>query len=58
MTDNAFKIPIATLEVSGKVEGMDAATFESLAKQAEQVCPVSNAVRGNVAINVVTKLAS
>jgi lipoyl-dependent peroxiredoxin len=36
------------LDVQGKVPGLDEAGFEKAAQQAEQACPVSNALRNNV----------
>ena len=56
MVDGAFKITKADLEVSGSVTGIDAETFDTLARSAEQMCPVSNAVRGNVEISLTTQL--
>lgn len=47
-----FEIKHANVTISGKVPGMDAATFEELAKKAEETCPISNAIRGNVPIDV------
>jgi lipoyl-dependent peroxiredoxin len=40
------------LSVRGRVAGLDQAGFEQLAKQGEQGCPVSNALRGNVEIGL------
>lgn len=34
------------------LEGIDAARFEEVARTAEQRCPISNAIRGNVNITV------
>lgn len=42
----------ADLEVAGSVPGLDAAAFEREAREAEQSCPVSNAVRNNVEISL------
>jgi osmotically inducible protein OsmC len=50
------KISTMHLEVTGKVPGLDAAGFEAAAHKADQGCPVSNALRNNVAIQVHTKL--
>ncbi|MCA9834604.1 MAG: OsmC family peroxiredoxin [Thermomicrobiales bacterium] len=47
-----FKITHANVTISGKVPGLTAEQFESLATTAEQTCPISNAIRGNVPINV------
>lgn len=46
------------LEVRGKVPGLNAADFEQAAQQAEQLCPVSNALRKNVAIQLNAHLES
>jgi lipoyl-dependent peroxiredoxin len=46
------------LEVRGKVPGLDAADFEQAAQQAEQLCPVSNALRNNVVIQLNAHLES
>ncbi len=43
-------------EVRGKVPGLDAAAFKRAARQAEQLCPVSNALRNNVAIHLNARL--
>jgi lipoyl-dependent peroxiredoxin len=40
------------LSVTGRVTGLDQAGFERLAKEGEQGCPVSNALRGNVEIGL------
>lgn len=44
------------LDVTGKVDGVDQATFEQMAQQAGQNCPVSGALKGNVPIEVNAKL--
>jgi osmotically inducible protein OsmC len=46
------------LAVSGRVAGLDAAEFQRLAKEGEQGCPVSNALRGNVEISLDVTLES
>ncbi|MGH2498406.1 MAG: OsmC family peroxiredoxin [Ktedonobacteraceae bacterium] len=46
------------LEVRSKVPGLDAADFERAARQAEQLCPVPNALRNNVAIQLNAHLES
>ncbi|HLZ22587.1 MAG TPA: OsmC family peroxiredoxin [Ktedonobacterales bacterium] len=51
-TDTGVKIGSVTLDVTGTVPGLDEAGFEAAARQAEQSCPVSNALRNNVAITV------
>ena len=47
-----LKVTTMVLEVRGRVPGLDAEGFQNAAEQAEQVCPVSNALRGNVDIQV------
>ncbi len=47
-----FKITTMDLDVRGKVPGLDEAGFEKAAQQAEQGCPVSNALRNNVEIRL------
>jgi osmotically inducible protein OsmC len=44
------------LSVSGRVAGLDQAGFERLAREGEQGCPVSNALRGNVEIGLAVTL--
>lgn len=50
------KITSMELEVTGNVAGVDAAGFEQAAHQAEQLCPVSNALRQNVVIRLTAHL--
>jgi lipoyl-dependent peroxiredoxin len=50
--DGAFKVVSSDLSVKGRVAGLDAAGFEEAARQGEQGCPVSNALRGNVEIGL------
>lgn len=52
----APKITHIDLNVTGIVPGLDEAGFNRIAKQAEQGCPVSNALRNNVEINLQTHL--
>ncbi len=52
------KIASIDLRVRGKVPGLDQAGFEEAARRAEQGCPVSNALRGNVAIRLEATLES
>jgi osmotically inducible protein OsmC len=47
-----LKVTSSVLDVRGKVSGLDAEGFQNAAEQAEQGCPVSNALRGNVDIQV------
>jgi osmotically inducible protein OsmC len=52
-----FEVSFSHLDVTGTVPGLDQARFEELARQGEQGCPVSNALRGNVQIILHAKLA-
>src|SRR5579859_3211511 len=51
-TESGFKVSNMALDVRGRVPGLDQAGFEKAAQQAEQGCPISNALRNNVAIHV------
>lgn len=53
----SLKITTITLDVRGKVPGLDEEGFRNAAEQAEQLCPVSNALRGNVDIQLNASLA-
>jgi osmotically inducible protein OsmC len=44
------------LDVHGRVTGLNEEGFRSATEQAEQICPVSNALRGYVDIRVNTSL--
>jgi osmotically inducible protein OsmC len=46
----------SVLEVTGRVPGLDQAGFQAAADQAELGCPISNAIRGNVAVTVTATL--
>jgi osmotically inducible protein OsmC len=50
------KISQIHLNVRGRVPGLDQARFEEEAHKAEKGCPVSNALRNNVAISVTAQL--
>jgi osmotically inducible protein OsmC len=56
--EGGFKISTMDLDARGKVPGLDEAGFEKAAQQAEQGCPVSNALRNNVQIRVNAHLES
>lgn len=52
-TDAGIKILSSSLEVVAEgLQGMDAATFTKTAVDAEGKCPVSNALRGSLKIDV------
>jgi osmotically inducible protein OsmC len=46
------KVTKMVLDVRGRVPGLDAEGFQNAAEQADQGCPVSNALRGNVDIQL------
>ena len=54
---DSLKITTMVLDIRGNVPGVDEEGFRSAAEQAEQICPVSNALRGNVDIQLNTRLA-
>ena len=51
-----FGIARMDLSVNGKVPGVDQGELERLAREGEQGCPVSNALRGNVEIALAVTL--
>jgi osmotically inducible protein OsmC len=53
---DAWKVTTMELHVVGKVPGITAADFVSAAQAAAQGCPISGALKGNVAISVDAKL--
>ena len=55
--DEQLKITTVTLNVQGEVPGMSAEEFDAAAHEGDQACPVSNALRGNVEIQVQTQLS-
>jgi len=50
------KITTMKLEVRGKVPGIDQAAFAKAAEEAKNGCPVSGALKGNVAFQLDAKL--
>jgi lipoyl-dependent peroxiredoxin len=52
-----LKVTTMVLDVRGRVPGLDAEGFQNAAEQANQGCPVSNALRGNVDIQINASLA-
>lgn len=56
LSSKGLTIQSMDLTVRGSVPGIDAATFEQAAQAAEKTCPVSNALRNNVAISVHAQL--
>lgn len=55
-TDAGFRMSRMLLEVEATVEGIDEATFQEKAEAAKVGCPVSNALKGNVEIDLSAKL--
>ncbi len=53
-----FEVTSSALEVTGVVPGLDQAGFQAAAEQAEQGCPISNALRNNLRITVQATLES
>jgi osmotically inducible protein OsmC len=51
-----FQVTSSKLTVRAKVPGISEEDFQRLAKQAEETCPISNALRGNLEITLDAKL--
>ena len=58
LDDQQLKITAVELDVRGAVPGISEEDFENAAREAEQICPVSNALRGNLEIRLQTSLES
>jgi osmotically inducible protein OsmC len=56
-TDEGLKIVSSKLTASGRAEGATEESFAEAARLAESTCPVSNALRNNLEIEVETALA-
>jgi lipoyl-dependent peroxiredoxin len=54
--ESGWKVTQMHLEVEAKVAGIAPADFEAARDAAEKGCPISNAIRGNVDIQVSAKL--
>ena len=54
--EHAPRITAVELTVRAQVPGLDAADLEQIVGQAADLCPVSNALHGNVTINVRSEL--
>jgi lipoyl-dependent peroxiredoxin len=54
--DGAPKVTTSRLNVRARVPGTDPARFEQAVEQASALCPVSNALRGNVEISLQSEL--
>ncbi|HEV8489374.1 MAG TPA: OsmC family protein [Candidatus Limnocylindrales bacterium] len=55
---DGWKVTKSELHVRGNVPGIDAAKFRELAEVAKEGCPISGALKGNVALSVDAELAS
>ena len=53
-----IQVASSALEVRGVVPGLDQAGFQAAAEEAEQGCPISNALRNNLRITVKATLES
>ena len=56
-TDAGMRIIHAALDVTGRVPGIDQATFAKIADDAKENCPVSVALKNNLKLSVSAKLA-
>lgn len=54
--DGAPKVTTSELSVRARIRGIEPAGFEQAVEQASALCPVSNALRGNVEIGVRSEL--
>jgi osmotically inducible protein OsmC len=54
--DGAWKVTRSTLHVRGVVPGIDQETFDRIAEDARDNCPISKALTGNVELAVETTL--
>ena len=54
----SLKITSEVLDVTGRVPGIDADAFQQAVEQADQGCPVTNALRGSADIHVNATLDS
>lgn len=53
---DAFRITKIKLEVRGTVPGLDQAAFQKAAEAAKEGCPISNALKNNVAMELDARL--
>lgn len=50
--DGSWTVVSSALKVTGRVPGADAASFQQAAEGAKDGCPISRALKGNVALSV------
>ena len=55
--EGGFKITKMRLDVRGQVPGIDEETFQQIAREAEQGCPVANLLRNGLEIELQAALA-
>jgi osmotically inducible protein OsmC len=53
---DAFRITRIRLEVRGRVPGVTEGAFKEAAEKAKDSCPVSNALKGNVTLELDARL--
>ncbi len=56
LDDEQLRITSVDLDIRGSIEGISEEEFRRVAEEAERACPVSNAVRNNVAVTLRTSL--
>ena len=56
--DGGWKVTTSVLKVRAVVPGVDDATFQQLAEDARDNCPISKALAGNVQLSVEAELAA
>lgn len=54
--DEGFRVTDMYLKVQGEVEGIKEEDFIKIAESAEKSCPISNAIKNNVAIHLEARL--
>lgn len=54
--EHEYRVAQIDLQVRGRVPGMDQEAFEEVARHADQQCPISVALRGNVEVRLTTVL--
>ena len=56
--DGGWKVTTSTLKVKAVVPGIDDATFQTIAEDARDNCPISKALAGNVDLSVEAELVA
>ena len=56
--DGGWKVTTSTLKVKAVVPGIDDATFQTIAEDARDNCPISKALAGNVQLSVEAELVA